>query len=154
MTLFLSTYINKVDKKGRVSVPASFRAALANQAFQGVVVIRSNAFSALEGFSWDYMQELGNRLDAFDLFSAKQDDLATAIFAEARQLAFDGDGRVMLPQDLAAFAGLDEQAAFVGMGRKFQIWNPQALEKRQEDARNNIRKLGLTLPKQGASNEP
>lgn len=154
MTLFLSTYINKLDKKGRVSVPASFRAALANQAFQGIVVIRANAFAALEGFSWDYMQELGSRLDAFDLFSSRQDDLATAIFAEARQLAFDGDGRVMLPEDLAAFAGLEEQAAFVGMGRKFQIWNPQALDKRQEEARNNIRKLGLTLPKQGASNEP
>lgn len=149
MTLFLSTYINKVDKKGRVSVPAPFRAALANQGFAGIVLIRASGHPALEGFSWDYMQELSARLDEFDLFSPKQDDLATAIFAEARQLPFDGDGRILLPTDLGTFAGIEDEAAFVGMGRKFQIWTPQKLSVRQDEARKNIRAQGLTLPKKG-----
>lgn len=151
MALFLSTYINRVDRKGRVSVPAPFRTALAGQAFQGIVLFRSSNHPCLEGFAHDTMEELGARLDRFDLFSAEQDDLATAIFGEAVQLPFDGDGRVILPQDMASFAGLQEQAAFAGLGRKFQIWNPAALEDRKTQARANVKSGGLTLPGGGAA---
>lgn len=147
MPLFLSTHLNKVDKKGRVSVPASFRSALASQAFQGVVLFRSNNHECLEGFAYSYMAELGERLDNFDLFSSEQDDLATAIFAEAVQLPLDGDGRIIIPELLTGFADLDGQAAFVGLGQKFQIWNPEKLEERRNAARQSVRKNGLTVPK-------
>ncbi len=147
MPLFLSTYINKIDKKGRVSVPAGFRAALAGQSFQGVVLICSHAHSALEGFSFSMMSELSERIDEFDLFSDEQDDLATAIFGEAVPLPFDGEGRVVLPVELMEHAGVVDQAAFVGMGHKFQIWDPEALKSRRDRARENVRSKGLTLPK-------
>lgn len=147
MALFLSTYVNKVDRKGRVSVPASFRAALAGQAFQGIVLFRSNSHVCLEGFGFSFMEELSNRLENFDMFSAEQDDMATAIFGDAVQLPLDGDGRVVLPGELMGFAGLDEQAAFVGLGRKFQIWNPAEFEKRRAQARKSVQEKGLTLPK-------
>lgn len=146
VALFLSTYINRVDRKGRVSVPAPFRAALSAQAFQGIVVFRSPVHACLEGFDGAKMDELAERLDRFDLFSAEQDDLATAIFGDAVPLAFDGDGRVTLTPELLAHAGVDEQIAFVGLGRKFQLWNPTALSARQAHARANARDKGLTLP--------
>lgn len=146
MALFLSTYVNKVDRKGRVSVPASFRSSLASQAFQGIILFRSHAHACLEGFGYDAMEDLGRRLDRFDLFSADQDDLATAIFGEAVQLPFDGEGRIVLPADLITHAQIDESAAFVGMGRKFQIWQPEAFAQRREKARAGIRDKGLTLP--------
>ncbi|MCB1556826.1 MAG: division/cell wall cluster transcriptional repressor MraZ [Alphaproteobacteria bacterium] len=149
MSLFLSTYINKVDKKGRVSVPASFRAALAGQDFAGIVLFRSHAHECLEGFGMDTMEEISARLDHFDLFSAAQDDLATAIFGEAAPLPFDGEGRVILPPDLMDFGGIGDQVAFVGMGRKFQLWAPAAFEARKIDAREEIRAKGLTLPRGG-----
>lgn len=152
MALFLSTHINKVDKKGRVSVPAPWRAELSSQAFQGVVMFRSNVHACLEGFAWSYMQELSSRLDQFDLFSAEQDDLATAVFADSVQLPFDGDGRIVLPEALVGFAEIGEQAAFVGMGAKFQVWNPASLEKRREEARASVKSGGLTIPK-GVSND-
>ncbi|MCB9988562.1 MAG: division/cell wall cluster transcriptional repressor MraZ [Rhodospirillales bacterium] len=147
MALFLSTYVNKVDKKGRVSVPASFRSALAAQAFQGVVLFRSHTHGCLEGFGMETMEELSSRLDHFDLFSAEQDDMATAIFGEAVQLPFDGDGRVVLPADLMDFAGIDEQASFVGMGKKFQVWAPEEFQARRSEARAGVQGKGLTLPK-------
>jgi len=150
MALFLSTYINKVDRKGRVSVPAPFRAALASQAFQGVVLLRAHAHPCLEGFGGDTMEELGRRLDDLDFFSAAQDDLATAIFGEAVQLPFDGEGRVVLPLTLTEFAGIGEQVAFVGMGRKFQLWQPERFEQRRDRARAAVQEQGLTLPKVGA----
>ncbi len=150
MALFLSTHINKVDKKGRVSVPAQFRAELAAESFQGIVLFRSNAHAALEGFAWSYMQEISRRLENFDLFSPDQDDLATTVFGETVQLPFDGDGRIVLPTDLLEFAGVGERAAFVGLGNKFQVWNPEILAKRREDARRNVRDKNLTLPRGGA----
>lgn len=129
-------------------MPAGFRAALAGQSFHGVVLIRSSAHPALEGFGWDMMHELSNRLDEFDIFSDAQDDLATAIFGEAVPLSFDGEGRIVLPVELMEYAGVVEQAAFVGMGRKFQIWEPAALKERQSQARSAIRDKGLTLPRE------
>lgn len=152
MALFLATHTNKVDKKGRISVPAPFRAELAAESFQGIVLFRSSTHTALEGFPWSYMQELSARLDNFDMFSAEQDDLATAMFGEAVQLPFDGDGRVLLPQDLMDFAGIGERAAFVGMGAKFQVWDPDVFAGRREAARAAIRNKGLTVPK-GARDE-
>lgn len=150
MALFLSTSINKLDRKGRVSLPASFRASLpADGADAGatIVLFKSSAHPCLEGFSWALMEEMSARLDHYDLFSAAQDDLATAIFGEAVPLAVDGDGRIILPADLIAFAGLDDRAAFVGLGRKFQVWEPAALDARRAVARENVRGQGLTLPR-------
>lgn len=147
MALFLSTHVNKIDKKGRVSVPASFRAELSDESFKGVVLFRSNTHECLEGFAWSYMQEIGRRLDNFDLFSSEQDDLATSIFGTAVQLSMDGDGRIILPSDLIDFSGLGEKASFVGMGAKFQIWNPESFEGRREIARKSVQSKGLTVPK-------
>jgi MraZ protein len=147
MALFLSTHVNKIDKKGRVSVPASFRAELSEESYKGVVLFRSNTHQCLEGFAWSYMQEIGKRLDNFDLFSAEQDDLATSIFGTAVQLPMDGDGRIILPADLIDFGGLEDKASFVGMGAKFQIWSPENFETRREIARQAVQAKGLTIPK-------
>lgn len=146
MTLFLSTYINKVDRKGRVSVPAPFRNTLSTQEFQGIIVFKSSKHDALEGFGMDRMLDMSERLDEYDMFSNEQDDLASLIFGEARQLPFDGDGRVILPADLAEFCGITDQAAFVGLGKKFQIWSPEKLQSRLDAARGEVKDKGLTLP--------
>lgn len=148
MPLFLSTYLNRIDKKGRLSVPASFRTALSDQSFQGIVLFRSTKHPCLEGFDYTTMAELSARLDQFDLFSDDQDDLAAAIFGDSVQLPFDGEGRVVLPESLMAHAGLstESEAAFVGMGRKFQLWAPAALQSRRAAAAANIKTKGLTLP--------
>jgi MraZ protein len=147
MPLFLSTYANKIDKKGRISVPAAFRAALAGQAFQGVVLFKATTHDCLEGFDYGTMVELSERLDHFDLFSNQQDDLATAVFGEAVQCPFDGEGRIGLPDHLIDFAGLDGTVMFVGLGRKFQLWDHEKFEQRRLEARQNVIKQNLTLPR-------
>ncbi len=146
MALFLSTYTNKVDKKGRVSVPAPFRAALAEQLHQGVVIFCSNAHSCLEGFDWAKMDEIGTRMDHYDLFSDDQDDLATTIFGESVQLFFDGDGRITLPLDLMESSHIVDSATFVGLGRKFQIWSPELFGRRKSQARSAVQDRKLTVP--------
>ncbi len=136
MALFVSTFINKVDRKGRVSVPASFRAALSAQSFQGIVLYPSFTTAAAEGCGTDFLEELAAASSQnFDLFSPEQDDINTLIFASSHQLAWDPEGRVVLPEEILTHAAITEQAAFVGKGRTFQIWEPEALKIHQAEAR-------------------
>ncbi len=147
VALFLSTTVNQIDKKGRVSVPAGFRSALNSGGTSGVVLFRSPVHECLEGFDPKFMEDISSRLDHFDMFSETQDDLATAIFGEAVPLSVDDTGRITLNGQLMEHANLNEKAAFVGLGQKFQIWSPEKLEARQRDARKNVKDKGLTLPK-------
>jgi MraZ protein len=146
--LFLSTTINKIDKKGRVSVPASFRAAMAQEEFQGVVLFQSYTQNAIEGVAMSSMEAMSDRMDdQFALFSDDHDELATVLFGESIQLAFDGDGRITLPKTLMDAVDVSGQLAFVGLGKKFQIWNPVDLEKRKERARRAVSDKKMTLSK-------
>ncbi|MBT5570966.1 MAG: division/cell wall cluster transcriptional repressor MraZ [Alphaproteobacteria bacterium] len=145
MALFLSTTINKVDRKGRVSVPAAFRAVLSGQAFHGIVAFPSFKHSAVQCGGMDWMEKLGAGVDAYDMFSDEHDTLTAALFANAQQLAFDGEGRILLPENLIAHANLSEQAAFVGRGPLFEVWNPATFDAYQADAVRNAAEKGLTL---------
>lgn len=149
MALFLSKTTNKIDQKGRVSLPAPFRAAL-SQGGVRVILFRSPIHNCLEGFDPQFMEDMSARLDNFDLFSQDQDDLATAIFGEAVPVSVDDTGRMVLSEDLMGHAHLSENATFVGLGQKFQIWSPAEFEKRQQVARDNVKSKNLTLPKGGA----
>lgn len=145
MALFLSTTINKLDKKGRVSVPATFRSTLGSQ--NGVVLFRSMRFAAIEGCDLARMEQLSQGLDNFAQFSAEQSDLSASIFADAQPLPFDGEGRIVLPQGLIDYAKIKDSAAFVGCGATFQIWNPDSFAKHQAEARGRVQKqeLGIRL---------
>jgi len=96
MALFLSTFVNKVDRKGRVSVPAPFRAAIQGQSFKGIIAFRSYREAAIEACAMDRMERLSDSIDALDQFSEEQDDFASTIFADSHQLPIDGDGRIIL----------------------------------------------------------
>jgi MraZ protein len=148
VALFLSTYINKIDRKGRVSVPASFRAALVGQAFPGVVAYRALKLPAVEASGIDRVEELSDRIDALPDFSDERDALAS-ILPDSQQLPFDSEGRVILPPALVQHAGIGENAAFVGLGRTFQIWDPTRFARHQDDMRERALQRGLTLPARG-----
>jgi MraZ protein len=135
MAVFIDTFVNKIDRKGRVSVPATFRAALAEQSFQGIVAFPSFQLHALHCAGMDWMQSLIEGTTRVDLFSPEHDDLTAALFPDAKQLAFDSEGRIMLPEALCAHAKLTETAAFAGRGRYFEIWEPQALDAYKSEAR-------------------
>lgn len=145
MALFLSTYVNKVDRKGRVSVPARFRETLAGQSFSGIVVYRSLKLAAIECCGFERIAQLAARLDQLPEFSDERDALSS-VLADTQELAFDGEGRIVLPQPFCAHAGIAENAAFVGLGATFQIWEPDRFTRHQEEMRERARQRGMTLP--------
>jgi MraZ protein len=153
VALFLSTYVNKVDRKGRVSVPATFRASLAEQRSPNIFVFRSFRFEALEAGGVERMAEIDTRLQSLDEFS-EEHDILSSVLSDARELALDPEGRINLPQWLAEHAHITDQAAFVGLGRSFQIWEPHRFEEHQAAMRDRARRQQTRLPALAPARRP
>ncbi len=151
MALFLSTYVNKVDKKGRVSIPANFRATLSEQKFQGIIAYSSFVNGCIEACSMERIEQLSESIDNLDPYSDERDAFAATILGGSIQLAFDSEGRVMLPVGLMEEAGVKDKVAFVGKGATFEIWNPEEFNKYAEKARELAKKqrANLRLSKKG-----
>ena len=139
MALFLSSYENRLDTKGRISVPASFRAAIAKDDFAGVILFRSFTNNCIEGLTLTRMEQMANATDKMGVFDSGLDDLTAMLFADARQLAFDVTGRIVIPAELLKHANITDTAVFVGRGNSFQIWNPDAFRAAQEKSLQNLR---------------
>jgi len=151
MSYFLGTHLNRLDAKGRVSVPALFRAslrALANGAESGGSVILRPAHNrpCIEGWPFVVFQALTTPLERLDLFSQDREDLGVTLYADAYPVEPDKEGRIVLPSALVAHAKLTDGVAFLGMGQIFQIWEPAAAERRRDEAREGTRSRGLTVP--------
>ena len=133
--MFLSSYENKLDKKGRVSVPATFRSHLNSMGYNGFISYPSFNHSALEACSQDRIEKLSNTIDSLNPFEEKRDYFATSILSESVNLQFDTEGRVSLTEKLLKHANIKSNILFVGLGKTFQIWEPKIFEKFKSLAR-------------------
>lgn len=147
MALLVGRHLNKIDRKGRVSVPKNFRDVLSAEtgSFAGCYAYALFNSAAVEACSEAYMERIAASIDDLDLFSEEQDDLNAVLLESAHQLSFDPEGRVMLPAELIEHAQLADQALFVGRGRKFQVWNPATYQEHRQTAFARARERGATL---------
>ncbi len=143
--MFFGTHDNKVDRKGRVSVPASFRAALSAPETKAIVAFPSFTDPAIEAWPAERMRRLQDGLDDMDQFSQEQRDFASLIFAEARLLNLDGEGRIMLPGELTQHAAISARALFVGQGATFQIWEQDRYQTFRDAARERATRGDMTI---------
>ena len=148
--MFLSTYENKLDKKGRVSVPASFRSYLSNLGYNGVICYPSFNNQSIEACSQDRIEKLSNTIDSLNPFEEKRDFFATSILSESISLQFDSEGRVSLSSKLLKHAKIKNNMLFVGQGKTFQIWEPAIFEKFKAQARkkSNLYRASFKWEKQ------
>ena len=147
MALFLSTFTNKIDAKGRVSVPAQFRASLIASEFSGIVIYESFINDCIEGCDIERIKKLSESIDNLDPFSEERDSLASALLGASIQLSIDSDGRIIVPELLLKKAKIKDFTVFVGKGPTFEIWQPAKFEehmiKAKQDAKvkRNLLKL-------------
>lgn len=123
---FLSTATNRVDAKRRVSLPAAFRDLLEGEPARAVYCFPSLDHPAIEGITPTRMDQLVDLVDELGPYSEEGQALAKGVLARAHKLDVDDDGRVLLPESLMAHAGIADRATFVGLGRRFEIWSPEA----------------------------
>ena len=149
--MFLSTYENRIDKKGRVSVPASFRSYLSNLGYNGVICFPSFNNQSIESWPQNRVEKISNSIDALNPFEEKKDFFATSILSESINLQFDSEGRISLPLKLLNHAKIKNSMLFVGQGKTFQIWEPATFEKFKVQARkkSNINRASLKWEETG-----
>ena len=145
MNRFVSNFTNKLDTKGRVSIPASFRAVLARDGFEGLYVHPALDAPALDAGGNVLLNEIDAFLSTMSPYSDERDQLSTALFGTSEILKVDPEGRVILTDSVKVHAGIGEAVTFVGLGHKFQIWEPEQFRAYLEGARAKVRDLKKIL---------
>lgn len=140
MDRFVSTYTNKIDAKGRVSIPASFRHVLEQDGYKGgIYCYPSLDADALDAGGERLARKIDGLLQGLPDYSDERDQLSVALYGDVQVLSIDGDGRIVLPQGLRQHAGLSSQVTFVGLGDKFQMWCPKKFDERHKQAREKAK---------------
>ena len=145
MTALVGRHICRIDKKGRVSIPKSFREVFSTKISEDVYVYPSFKNYALEGCGEDFISQVVSSLNTLDIFSDDQDDVASTILENSVKLKYDSDGRVILPKSLLKYSEIDTRAVFVGRGITFQIREPKAYETHNTAVFERARARGLTF---------
>ena len=148
--MFISTHENRLDKKGRVSVPASFRSYLGSMGYSGVICYPSFNNSSIEACPQNRIEKLSDSIDSLNPFEGKRDIFATSVLADSVNLQFDSEGRISISRKLLEHAKIKQAMLFVGQGKTFQIWEPKLFEKFKTQARKkaNLNRASLKWQKQ------
>ena len=154
MDRFVSTLTNKIDAKGRVSIPSAFRAILERDGYSGGVYCYPSLDNpALDAGGERLAKKIDGLLAGLADYSDERDELSVALYGDVQVLSIDGDGRIVVPENLRTHAGLDTHVTFVGLGDKFQMWEPANFEKRRADARAKVRDTRKLLKVPRPSND-
>ncbi|MCC6982441.1 MAG: division/cell wall cluster transcriptional repressor MraZ [Bauldia sp.] len=147
MDEFVSTFTNRLDSKGRVSIPAAFRAVLTRDGFDGLYCCPTLDGVAVDAGGNKLLDAIRERLSRHERFSPEHDDLSTTFMAQSERLGIDGEGRIILSETFKDMAGITDRVTFVGQGYKFQIWEPDRFLAYREKAMERVRAL-----RQGSAN--
>lgn len=135
--MFVSTYEGAIDAKGRVSIPAPFRAALGGSA-RVFIWEAADGSGALEGGGEELMELYRETLAELPLQSPIRDAIVTCIIAASADLKIDDTGRVKLPEELCQAADLNGKIRFSGQMDSFRIWNPERFSLHQMRMRSIV----------------
>ncbi len=140
MSPFLGQHQNRLDAKGRVSVPAAFRSLLREASGNYEMILRpSTSYACIEAWPTRHFNELEKSLEGLDVLSEEYEDRATALYAQAYPVEADKDGRILLPEKLITHANLKDAVVFMGRGVIFTIWEPEAAEARAQQAQERTK---------------
>lgn len=145
MDLFVANYTCRLDSKGRVSIPAPFRAVLARDGFAGLYCYPSLDRPAIDAGGHGLLAEINGLIGRYAPYSAEREELLVALYGRSETLKFDGEGRIALSEMLKDHAAISDAATFVGLGQRFQIWEPERFRAQLDKATNAVRALTGTL---------
>jgi MraZ protein len=151
MDRFVSNVTLRLDSKGRVSIPAAFRSVLARDGFDGLYCYPALDRPAIDAGGNALMAEIEALIARYAPFSNEREQLAVALYGTSETLKIDGEGRVSLSESLKAHAGISEAVSFVGLGHKFQIWEPGRFQNELAEATAKVRALKTELSSQQAA---
>jgi MraZ protein len=136
MRRFRGESLHKVDNKGRVSIPAQFRRVLeeSDPDFENginpscVLVHSQKGKKCLEGYSISSINEVDDLVSNLPRYSREREILERMLNAQSSYAQIDDNGRLVLSQKLRELINVSAEAVFIGMGDKFQIWEPNSYD--------------------------
>ena len=154
MDRFVSHYTLRLDAKGRVSIPAPFRAVLARDGFEGLYCYPTLDRPALDAGGNALLKEIETLIERYPPYSEEREQFSAALYGTSEVLKIDGEGRVMLTEPLKTHSGIADEVAFAGLGHKFQIWEPKRFRAELAEATEMVRAHRKQLGSSGAAGKP
>jgi MraZ protein len=151
MDRFVSNTTLRLDSKGRVSIPVAFRSVLGRDGFEGLFCYPALDRLAIDAGGNALMAEIEALIARYPPFSDAREQFALALYGTSETLKIDGEGRMMLSINLRRHAGITEAVTFVGLGHKFQIWEPGRFQNELAEATDKVRALKAQLGFQSAA---
>ncbi len=151
MDRFVGNVTLRLDSKGRVSIPSSFRSVLGRDGFEGLYCYPALDRPAIDAGGNALMAEIDALIGRFTPFSDQREQFAVALYGTSETLKIDGEGRVVLSESLKHHAAITDAVAFVGLGHKFQIWEPGRFRTELAEATQKVRALKGELSSQMAA---
>ena len=135
----MGKFTHNLDAKNRLFIPAKHREQLGES-----FVITRNIDKCLSVFSMEEWEKYTDKLE--QLPSTQAREIARFIYSGAAEVQPDGQGRVLIPADLLAYAGVQKSAVVVGNGRHAEIWAEEIWnERNSEDKTDSLRELMISL---------
>ena len=141
MDRFLSNAVNRIDAKGRVSVPAHFRTVVQSRGYSELYAIRQLDVPALDVGGLDLLDRYEERIALEDPFLQTADDMSFFVHGDGAFLKLDQDGRITVTDFIREHTGISSEVAFVGRGNFFQMWEPGRLGAYGAEVRARLSKL-------------
>lgn len=141
MDRFLSNATNRIDAKGRVSVPAGFRSVLQKRGYGELYALRSLDMPAMDVGGLDLLDRYEERIAREDPFLPVADDMSLFVHGDSVFLKLDADGRIGMTEFVRAHTGIGDEVTFVGRGNFFQMWEPRRFEAHREQARARLMEI-------------
>ncbi|THV24827.1 division/cell wall cluster transcriptional repressor MraZ [Peteryoungia ipomoeae] len=140
---FLSNATNRIDAKGRVSVPAVFRSVLSQQGIQELYCLQDFIYPAINIGGPDLLDRFERRMAAEDPFALEANEMSLLLHGGGVYMRLDAEGRLPVTEFIRDFTGISSEVCFVGRSDHFQLWQPQAFHEAQAKAREMVRMRGV-----------
>lgn len=126
--MFYGEYQHTVDPKGRVIIPSKFREGLGEK-----FIITKGLDSCLFVYSYTEWSNLENKLKSLPFTDKDVRAFVRFFFAGANECEVDKQGRILIPQNLREYAGLNKDIYIIGVSARVEIWDKQRYEEYNSD---------------------
>lgn len=141
MINLIGTYECKIDAKGRVSLPSALKKQLLPMLENSFVLKRSVFQNCLELYPMNEWNSLMQRVNKLNRFKKKNNDFIRRFTAGVKIIDVDANGRLLVPKDLYAFAGLEKEIVLSSAINIVEIWDKNKYESAIEDATDDFADL-------------
>lgn len=127
-------FLHKIGDQNRISLPANFKEAIHNRGVTRLVVFKD--LDCLRAWPEDVWDTVEAGLNSLNLDDEKTSGYLRHLYANCMDLDVDSQGRISLPENWKKELGVRDQVVLVGMGRLFELWNPERYQYKQDDLKN------------------